>query len=98
VTATDSRPGAGEDPGRDQTAWGVLLWSGLVCPAASEAIAREQADRLGGVECRIADGPLCRHCAEPLEPGRHRYCDTGCFTAGRLAYWRLRAAIREASR
>lgn len=53
-----SRPGAGEDPGRDRhTEHGVLLWSGLVCPAASEAIAREQAERLGGVECRIGGEP-----------------------------------------
>lgn len=53
-----SRPGEGEAPGRDQPAeYGVLLWSGLVCPAASEAIAREQAARLGGVECRIGGEP-----------------------------------------
>jgi hypothetical protein len=52
-----SRPGAGEDPGRDHTEHGVLLWSGLVCPAASEAIAREQAERLGGVACRIGGEP-----------------------------------------
>lgn len=52
-----SRPGEGEAPGRDQTDWGVLLWSGLVCPAASEAIAREQAARLGGVECRTGGEP-----------------------------------------
>jgi hypothetical protein len=32
---------------------GVLLASGLVCPAASEAIALEQAARLDGVHCLI---------------------------------------------
>lgn len=52
-----SRPAVGEDAGRDQTDWGVLLWSGLVCPAASETVAREQAAVLGGVECRIGGEP-----------------------------------------
>jgi len=53
VTATAPRPAEGEAAGRDHTEHGVLLWSGLVCPAASEAIAFEQAERLGGVACRI---------------------------------------------
>jgi hypothetical protein len=58
VTAPQtSRPGEGEAPGRDQPEYGVLLWSGLVCPAATEAVAVEQAERLGGVECRIGEVP-----------------------------------------
>lgn len=53
-----SRPDSSSpEPGRDRADWGVLLWSGLVCPAASEAVAREQAARLGGVECQTGEVP-----------------------------------------
>jgi hypothetical protein len=32
---------------------GVRLASGQVCPAASEAVALEQAERLGGTHCLV---------------------------------------------
>jgi hypothetical protein len=34
---------------------GVLLASGLVCPASSAAVATEQAERVGGIECQIGE-------------------------------------------
>lgn len=52
AAAETSRPGEGEAPGREH---GVLLRSGLVMPAATEAVAREQAARLGAVHCLIGD-------------------------------------------